>query len=140
MLKGIPSIISPELLKIMMEMGHGDEIVIGDGNFPGASVNPRCIRCDGHGVPELLEAMLRLFPLDTYQKPVYLMQKTPGDTVETPIWDEYAKIIAPHTNEQMEEIERFAFYERAKKAYAVVMTGESALYANIILKKGVVTE
>ena len=137
MLKGIPSIISPELLKIMMEMGHGDELVIGDGNFPGQSINERCVRCDGHGVPELLEAILKLFPLDTYQKPVYLMEKVPGDTVETPIWDEYAKIIKPYTKEAPEQIERFAFYERAKKAYAVVMTGESALYANIILKKGV---
>ena len=89
MLKGIPSIISPELLKIMMEMGHGDEIAIGDGNFPGQSVNPRCVRCDGHGVPELLEAMLKLLSLDTYQKPVYLMVKVSGDMVETPIWDEY---------------------------------------------------
>ena len=140
MLKGIPSIISPELLKVLMEMGHGDELVIGDGNFPGASTNERCIRCDGHGVPELLEAILKLFTLDTYQKPAYIMAKTPGDTVETPIWDEYAKIIKPYTNEDMEQIERFAFYDRAKKAYAVVMTGESALYANIILKKGVVVE
>ncbi len=140
MLKGIPKIISPELLKILMEMGHGDEIVIGDGNFPGVSTNPRCVRCDGHNVPELLEAILKLFPLDTYQKPVYLMGKVPGDTVETPIWDTYAEIIKPYTDEKMEEIERFAFYERAAKAYAVVMTGESALYANIILKKGVVTE
>lgn len=140
MLKGIPRIISPELLKIMMEMGHGDEIVIGDGNFPGASINEKCVRCDGHGVPELLEAMLKLFPLDTYQKPVYLMEKVAGDTVETPIWDEYAKIVAPYTDEKFEMIERFDFYERAKKAYAVVMTGESALYANVILKKGVVTE
>ena len=140
MLKGIPSIISPELLKIMMEMGHGDEIVIGDGNFPGQSINERCVRCDGHGVPELLSAMLKLFPLDTYQKPVYIMEKVPGDTVETPIWDEYAEIIKPYTDEKPEQIERFAFYERAKKAYAVVMTGESALYANIILKKGVVKE
>ncbi len=140
MLKGIPSIISPELLKILMEMGHGDEIVIGDGNFPGQSVNDRCVRCDGHGVPELLEAILKLFPLDTYQKPVYLMAKTPGDTVETPIWDTYAELIKPYTDENMEQIERFEFYERAKKAYAVVMTGESALYANVILKKGVVTE
>lgn len=140
MLKGIPSIISPELLKIMMEMGHGDEIVIGDGNFPGKSINANCVRCDGHNVPELLKAMLELFPLDTYQKPVYLMEKVPGDTVETPIWDEYEKIIKPYTDEKPEQIERFAFYERAKKAYAVVMTGESALYANIILKKGVVTD
>lgn len=140
MLKGIPSILSPELLKIMMEMGHGDEIVLGDGNFPGASVNPRCIRCDGHGVPELMKAMLELMPLDTYAKPVYLMAKVPGDNVETPIWDEYKKIIAPHTDDAPEEVERFEFYERAKKAYAVVMTGESALYANVILKKGVVKE
>ncbi len=140
MLKGIPSIISPELLKVLIEMGHGDEIVIGDGNFPGASINERCLRCDGHNVPELLEAILKLFPLDTYQKPVYLMGKVPGDTVETPIWDEYEKIIAPYTEEKPEMVERFEFYERAKKAYAVVMTGESALYANIILKKGVVTE
>ncbi len=140
MLKGIPSIISPELLKILMEMGHGDELVIGDGNFPGASTNTRCVRCDGHGVPELLEAILKLFPLDTYQKPVYLMEKVKGDTVETPIWDTYAEIIKPYTDEKMEQIERFAFYERAAKAYAVVMTGESALYANVILKKGVVKE
>ncbi len=140
MLKGVPSIISPELLKVMMEMGHGDEIVIGDGNFPGQSVNANCIRCDGHNVPDLLNAMLKLFPLDTYQKPVYIMDKTPGDTVETPIWDEYAKIIKPYTDEDIEKIERFEFYERAKKAYAVIMTGESALYANIILKKGVVVE
>ena len=138
MLKGIPKIISPELIKVLMEMGHGDEIVLGDGNFPGQSVNENCIRCDGHGVPELLEAILELFPLDTYEKPVYLMAKTPGDTVETPIWDTYREIIQPYTDEKMEEIERFAFYERAKKAYAVVMTGESALYANVILKKGVV--
>lgn len=140
MLKGIPDILSPELVKTMMEMGHGDEIVIGDGNFPGASTNARCIRLDGHGACELLEAMLQLMPLDTYAKPVYLMQKVSGDTVETPIWEEYKKIIAPHTSEEPEEIERFAFYERASKAYAVVMTGETALYANVILKKGVVVK
>lgn len=140
MLIGIPKILSPELLKVLMEMGHGDEIVIGDGNFPGASVNDRCLRSDGHNVPELLDAILKLFPLDTYQKPVYIMAKTPGDTVETPIWDEYAEIIKPYTDEELVQIERFEFYERAKKAYAVVMTGESALYANIILKKGVVIE
>ena len=140
MLKGIPSIISPELLKVLMEMGHGDEIVIGDGNFPGKSVNSNCLRCDGHGVPELLEAILKLFPLDIYEKPVYLMGKVPGDNVETPIWDEYKKIIKPHTDEAPVELERFEFYERAKKAYAVVMSGETALYANIILKKGVVVD
>ena len=140
MLKGIPKIISPELIKVMMEMGHGDELVIGDGNFPGQSVNERCIRCDGHNIPELLYAFLELFPLDTYQDPVYLMAKTPGDTVETPIWDIYADIVKNYTDAKMIEVERFEFYERAKKAYAVIMTGESALYANIILKKGVVTD
>ena len=140
MLKGIPSIISPELLKIMMEMGHGDELVIGDGNFPGASINERCVRCDGHGAAELVEAILKLFPLDTYQKPTYLMVKVPGDTVSTPIWDFYEEITGKYTDEKPEHFERFEFYERAKKAYAVVMTGEKALYANIILKKGVVTE
>ena len=140
MLIGIPKILSPELLKILMEMGHGDEIVIADGNFPGASVNSKCVRCDGHSVVELLNAILKVFPLDTYQKPAYIMAKVPGDSVETPIWDEYAKIIKPYTDEELVQVERFEFYERTKKAYAVVMTGESALYANIILKKGVVTE
>ncbi|MBQ7573195.1 MAG: L-fucose mutarotase [Clostridia bacterium] len=138
MLKGIPSIISPELLKIMAQMGHGDEIVIGDGNFPGESIGKRVVRCDGHGVAELLSAILTLFPLDVYEKPVYLMEKVLGDAVKTPIWDEYRKIIKPYTDEEPEFIERFAFYERAKNAYAVVMTGEKALYANVILKKGVV--
>ncbi len=123
-----------------MEMGHGDELCIGDGNFPGQSVNPRCVRCDGHGVPELLEAILKLFPVDTYQKPAYVMQVTPGDNAETPIWDEYRRLLAPHTDEELVEIERFEFYERAKKSYAVVMTSETAIYANIILKKGVVKE
>ena len=140
MLKGIPKILSPELLKILDEMGHGDEIVIGDGNFPGERINSRCLRFDGHSTTALLEGILELFPLDTYEKPVYVMQKVPGDNVETPIWDCYAEIIKPHTDEKIEEIERFAFYERAKSAYAVVMTSETALYANVILKKGVVTE
>ncbi|MBQ8508662.1 MAG: L-fucose mutarotase [Clostridia bacterium] len=138
MLKNIPKIISPELLKILAEMGHGDEIVIADGNFPSQSVGQRVIRADGHGAPELLEAILTLFPLDTYEKPVYLMAKTPGDPVETPIWDTYRALVKPHTSEDVEFIERFAFYERARKAYAVIATGESALYANVILKKGVV--
>ena len=96
MLKGIPAILSPELLKIMAEMGHGDELVIGDGNFPGQSVNEKCVRCDGHGASELLKAILKLLPLDTYQKPVYIMAKVKGDKVETPIWDEYAEIIKPY--------------------------------------------
>ena len=140
MLKNIPSIISPELLKILHEMGHSDEIVIGDGNFPAASNAKRLIRADGHGVPELLDAILQLFPLDTYvDAPVMLMQVTPGDDVDPVIWNDYRKIVDKHQNNvKFEEIERFAFYERARDAYAIVATGESALYANVILKKGVV--
>jgi len=137
MLKGIPAIISPELLKILAEMGHGDEIVLADANFPAASCGKRVVRADGIGGCEMLQAILTLLPLDTYAAPVYLMQVVPGDPVETPIWDEYQKIIDPHTDKPMEQIERFAFYERAKQAYAVIQTGEKALYANLILKKGV---
>ena len=136
MLKNIPKILPPELLKILCEMGHGDEIVIADGNFPSASMGQRVVYMTGNGATEVLEAVLELFPLDTYQQPLYLMAVTPGDTVRTPIWDEYKKVAAKHTDTSFEEIERFAFYERAKKAYAVIATGESALYANIILKKG----
>ncbi|HEX3028100.1 MAG TPA: L-fucose mutarotase [Clostridia bacterium] len=143
MLKGIPSILPPELLKILMEMGHGDEIVISDGNFPAAGIAQRLVRCDGHNVPELLDAILKFFPLDPYvAAPVTLMKVVPGDKVETPIWDVYKEIVKKHepVSNMIENIERFAFYERASKAYAVVTTGEKALYANIILKKGVVME
>jgi len=143
MLKGIPSILSPELLKVLMEMGHGDEIVIADGNFPAASIAQRLIRLDGHSVLPVLEAILALFPLDSYvERAVGLMQVVEGDTTQTPIWDEYRRILKSSSEsdnfEDFEYIERFAFYERAKKAYAVITTSESALYANIILKKGCV--
>lgn len=141
MLKNIPKIISPELMKTLMEMGHGDEIVISDGNFPAETYGKRVIRCDGHGVPELLDAVMQLFPLDTYtEKPVMLMEVVPGDPVVPVIWDEYKEIISKYEPEncKIDMIERFAFYERAKQAYAVVATGEEAIYANIILKKGVV--
>lgn len=142
MLKGISPIISPELIKILMEMGHGDELVIGDGNFPAASMAQRLVRLDGHGVPEILDAILRLYPLDSYvDAPVKLMQVTPGDDVVPVIWEKYKAIVEKHAGKvQFEEIERFAFYERTKTAYCVVATGETALYANIILKKGVVVE
>lgn len=140
MLKGIPNILTPELLKILMEMGHGDELVIADGNFPSQRIGQRVVRLDGHNVPEIMEAILKLYPLDTYSVPVALMAKVPGDTVETPIWDTYKKIVADHTEQEPEFVERFAFYERAKDAYAVIATSEKALYANIILKKGVVVE
>ena len=143
MLKGIPAIVPPDLLKILMEMGHGDEIVISDGNFPSASLARRLVRCDGNGVPELLEAVLKLFPLDSYvDAPVTLMQLIPGDKVETPIWDVYRDIVNKYepVNNKVQHIERFAFCDRAKDAYAVVSTGEKALYACILLKKGVVIE
>jgi L-fucose mutarotase len=143
MLVGIPSILSPELLKVLMEMGHGDELVIADGNFPAASIAQRLVRSDGNGVPELLEAILRFFPLDTYvERPVGLMQLVPGDTYQPTIWETYRKIVRSGSspNAGIEMIERFTFYERAKKAYAVVATSETARYANVILKKGVVVE
>ena len=144
MLKGIPKILSPELLKVLCEMGHSDRLVIADGNFPSESMgkNAKVIRCDGYGVPELLEAILTVFPLDTYvETPVSLMQVMPGDNVETPIWDEYKEIISKFDERGEKAIgqtERFAFYDEAKTAYAIIATGESALYANIMLQKGVV--
>ena len=144
MLKGIPKILSPELIKVLCEMGHSDRLVIADGNFPSESMgkNAKVIRCDGHGVPELLEAILTVFPLDTYvETPVSLMQVMPGDNVETPIWDEYKEIISKYDERGEKAIgqtERFAFYDEAKTAYAIIATGESALYANIMIQKGVV--
>jgi L-fucose mutarotase len=140
MLKNVPPILSPELMKILMEMGHGDEIVLADGNFPAASVAQRLVRCDGHGVPELLEAILKLFPLDTFvAQPVGLMAVVPGDQTQPTIWETYRTIVknSGERFSDFEFVERFAFYERAKQAYAVVATGEKALYANVILKKGV---
>jgi L-fucose mutarotase len=141
LLKNIPNILSPDLLKILMEMGHGDELVIADGNFPAASVAQKLIRLDGHSVPQVLKAILKFFPLDTYvENPIGLMAVSEGDNITPFIWGKYKKIIKdskePFT--EFEYIERFAFYERAKKAYAVIATSELALYANIILKKGVV--
>ena len=146
MLKAIPKILSPELLKVLCEMGHSDRLVISDGNFPSESMGKDAIviRMDGHGVPEILDAILHVFPLDTYvEKPVNLMEVMPGDTVETPIWDTYKEIIAKHDSRgaaTVGNIERFAFYEEAKKVYCIIATGESALYANIMLQKGVVVD
>ena len=146
MLKGIPKIISPELLKVLSEMGHSDRIVIADGNFPAESMgkNAIVIRADGHGIPELLDAILTVFPLDSYtDKPAVLMQLMDRDVgrVETPIWDEYKASIAKHDERgaaALGNIDRFDFYEEAKKCYAIIATGESAIYANIMLQKGVI--
>ncbi|TVQ37714.1 MAG: fucose isomerase [Spirochaetaceae bacterium] len=141
MLKNIPSILNPELLRILMEMGHGDELCIGDGNFPAAAYAQRLVRLDGHGVPEILDAILALFPLDDFvKKPAFLMQVVDPATPTPPIWAEYEKLCRTHESAfpGFEHVERFAFYEQAKKCYAIVATGETSLYANIILKKGVI--
>lgn len=146
MLKGIPQILSPELLKVLCEMGHSDRLVLADGNFPSESMgkNAIVIRCDGHGVPELLEAILKVFPLDTYvETPVSLMEVMKGDPVETPIWDTYKQIVGKYDSrgeKAVGNIERFAFYDQAKTAYAILATSEKALYANVMLQKGVVVE
>ncbi|XP_060895653.1 fucose mutarotase [Labrus mixtus] len=146
-LKGIPSILSPELLYTLAKMGHGDELVLADANFPASSIcacGPKEIRADGLGIPQLLQAILRLLPLDTYVRSAAAVMdlvdsdKERGFTAPI-VWDTYIDLIRdaePLTS--LEKIERFAFYERAKKAYAVVATGETALYGNLILKKGVI--
>ena len=122
MLKGIPKNISPELLKVLMEMGHGDEIVIADGNYPAASNAKKLVRCDGLNIPELLESILTLFPLDVYVDSAISLMSTENVDPNPEIWDVYRKI----------------FNERGKRAYAIVATGEEAIYANVILKKGVI--
>ena len=144
MLKGIPRAISPELLKALCEMGHGDELVIADGNFPSHSIgkNAIVVRADGHGAAEILDAVLRLIPLDAYvERPVALMEVVPGDSCPTPeIWETYKNILNQHKPDHcgIEMMERFSFYERSKNAYLIIATGETAIYANVLLKKGVV--
>jgi L-fucose mutarotase len=143
LLKGIPAILSPDLMKVLLEMGHGDEILLADGNFPSTTCAQRIIRSDGHGITELLEAILKFLPLDTYvEKPVSVMQVVEGDSTKPMIWEDYRKMIR-EANEpftEFEFIERFDFYNRAKQCYAIIATSEKALYGNIILKKGVIKE
>ena len=143
MLKNIPPILSPELLKVLCEMGHGDEIILADGNFPAESIGKDAIviRADGHGTVELLEAILQFLPLAQYvEKPVALMKVVDGDPCKPTIWDSYKQKLNESGNDpaKIEMVERFAFYERAHHAYAIIATGESAIYANVLLKKGVV--
>ena len=144
MLKGINPIIPPVLLKVLCERGHGDTIVIADGNFPSESVgaNAQVIRMDGHGVPEILDAVLSLIPLDQYvEKPVCLMDRVKGDNADVSIWNKYDDILKKHEGKGLEQVnmlERFEFYDEAKKAYAVIATSERSQYANVILKKGCV--
>jgi L-fucose mutarotase len=141
MLIGIDPVISPELLDALFRMGHGDEIVLADAFFPGDSMNSRVIRADGIRIPALLDGILALMNLDSYvPHPVIMMAAVPGDSLDEAVENSYRAVIDrrwPGTP-AIERIERFAFYERAKKTFAVVMTGETVKYGNIILKKGVI--
>lgn len=141
MLKGISHIISPELMMVLMKMGHGDELVIADGNFPADSNAQRIVRCDGHSATVMLENILELLPLDTYvPSPAAVMQPVEPTADEPPIWAEFRELMNRHEDREVtiEQVERFEFYERAKRAYAIIATSETSLYANLILKKGVV--
>lgn len=140
MLVGISPLLSPELLADLYRMGHGDELVLADAHFPGHTMGQRCLRADGLGVGDLLDAILPLFALDTYvDHPVLMMAPVPGDDLDPAVEATYRGAIDRHWPDTppVERLERFVFYERARAAYAVVMTGEMAKYGNVILKKGV---
>lgn len=144
MLKGVDKIVSPLLLKALCEMGHGDKLVIADANFPSHSVgrNAVIVHMDGNSAQEVLSAVLKLIPLDTYvDQAVHLMEKVPGDNVDTPIWKEYERIVAAEDERGAAAIgfyERFEFYRKASEAYLIIVTGEKALYANVMVQKGVI--
>jgi len=140
MLKGIPHILSPDLLHALQAMGHGDEITIVDGNYPGESAGPRLIRADGHSGTELLEAILTVMPLDDFVPDPAIVMQVVGDAGQRPpVVVEYEKIVARFEPAvKLSSLERFAFYKRANAGYAMVQTGEQRLYGNIILKKGVI--
>lgn len=139
MLKGISKYISPELLAILHEMGHGDEIVLADAHFPGHSLGPDVVRADGVTVTQLLDGILPLFELDSYAPPLMMMQAIAGDKLDPAVERDYMQAIRKHAPSapDPERIERHAFYERTKSAFAIVMTGEVRQYGNLILKKGV---
>ena len=139
MLVGISPLIGPELLSTLCRMGHGDEIVLADAHFPGESCSRRCLRADGLLIADLLEGILPLFALDTYvDHPVATMAPVPGDQLDPAVESSYRQVIDRHWPDTpaIEQVERFAFYERTREAFAVVMTGDTAKYGNIILKKG----
>lgn len=141
MLKGVPTTISPELMQVMMSMGHGDEIVIADGNFPADSHAERLVRCDGLGGLPVIEGILKFLPVDTFVDDVaVVMQPVDPNTPEPPIWEGFRRALERAENRKvpLTPIDRFEFYDRAREAYAIVATSETALYANLILKKGVV--
>ena len=140
MLKGISPLLSPELLAELCRMGHGDEIVLSDAHFPAHTLNKRVLRADGLTVTQLLDGILPLFELDAYvESPVIMMQPVPGDTFDPNVEVRYREVIDRHAPKtpKIARIERFAFYERAKQAYCVLLTGETAIYGNIKKKKGV---
>ena len=140
MLTGISPLFSPELLATLYRMGHGDELVLADAHFPGETYNDRVIRADGHPIAQLLEAILPLFALDTYvDSPLIMMAAVSGDSLDPSVETGYRRVIEKFWPDapQIERMERFDFYTRTKGAFAVVMTGETAKYGNIILKKGV---
>jgi len=136
MLKGVPQVISPDLLKILAEMGHGDEIVVSDAHFPAHTFNPRVVRADGTSAEALLAGIFALMELDSYATPVIMMAAVPGDTLDPAVETNYRSALGAYSGE-IERMERYAFYERAQKAYAVVVSSQLAKYGNIILKKGV---
>lgn len=141
MLKGIHPCISPDLLKTLAEMGHGDEIVLADAHFPGHSMDCRVLRADGVRIPTLLHGIMALVELDAYAVPLVMMAAVPGDQLDPTVEEEYMGVIRSYHPQTAppERIDRFAFYGRARAAFAVVMTGETAIYGNIVLKKGVIT-
>ena len=141
MLKGISPLLSPELLALLCRMGHGDELILGDAHFPAETFATRhCLRADGVRIPDLLDAILPLFELDRYvEAPVLTMDAVPGDTLDPAVEASYRAALDRHGYgwAKMARLERFAFYERAKSAFVIVQSGDTATYANILLKKGV---
>jgi L-fucose mutarotase len=139
MLKNISPLISPQLLKTLAEMGHGDEIIFSDAHFPAHSMGPKVIRADGLRVNDLLAAIIPLFELDSYAPPLVMMAAVAGDTLDTSVEQRYLQALSSpdRSGLSVTRIDRFAFYERAQKAFAIVITGETAKYGNILLKKGV---
>lgn len=140
MLKGISPLLSPKLLSILYRMGHGDELILADAHFPGETFGKRLIRADGLLIPDLLDGIMPLYVLDQYvDHPIMMMAAVEGDKLDPAVEESYMKVIKSHYPDapSVERIERFAFYEKAKNAFAVVMTGDTAKYGNIIIKKGV---
>ena len=141
MLRNIPANLSPDLVKILLEMGHGDEILLADANFPGHHLHPTTVRADGLGIPDLLTSILTLMPLDRYSSYQVALMETVGDDPRPPVWDVYEQSWNEAEKDagpvSVRTIERMAFYDYTPSVYAVVITGETALYGNLILKKGV---